>query len=82
MTNTVDGIIPFFRSERWTKHRGLDVAIVGCDRERPRDNTGLIGETVIIDRSVYVVRAVERHLPATPISCGELIGLHVEPYYI
>ena len=67
-----------FKSLGWTTINGRgDVAIVACDRERPREDCGLVGEAVKIDGYTYVVKGVERRLPASPIRRGEIIGLLV-----
>jgi len=68
-----------FASTEWhhIKSRGW-VAMTVCDRERPRDNTGLTGKAVLIDGEKYTVRGVERRLPEWPIAKGEPIGLLVD----
>jgi hypothetical protein len=53
-------------------------ATVECDIERPRDDCGLIGKPVIIDRETFVCTAVERRSVATPIQPGERISLWVK----
>jgi hypothetical protein len=58
--------------------RGL-VHVVACDKERPRDDTGLVGMTVVIDGEAFHCRGVERRLPSGPIREGEEIGLLVGP---
>lgn len=55
---------------------GGRVALVACDRERPRGDPGLRG-LVEIDGRVYECIGVERNLPAIPIQPGERIGLRV-----
>lgn len=69
---------PSFVSYGWYRIRGRGwSALVECDIERPRDNTGLIGTKVSIDGEIFECVAVERHLPLTPIAKGERIGLLV-----
>jgi len=53
-------------------------ATVECDIERPRDDCGLIGMPVIIDRETFVCTAVERRTIPTPIQPGERISLWVK----
>ena len=70
-----------FRSIR----RGLDqkrgqYAIVACDAERDRDNSGLVGETVTVDGERFLCAGVERHALAFPmIAEGEEIALWLQP---
>jgi hypothetical protein len=46
-----------------------------CDRDRPRDNPGLVGPVKIADK-LYECIAVERTLNTRPtIHAGETIGL-------
>lgn len=69
---------PSFVSRGWYRLRGQGwCASVECDRERPRDNSGLVGVTVMIDGEAFECIAVERHLLATPLRQGETIGLLV-----
>jgi hypothetical protein len=68
-----------FLSEDWVRVSGRGwMAIVRCDIDRPRDKTGLEGQTVNIDGKEYVVRAVDRHLIIPPIKAGDRIGLLVD----
>lgn len=71
-----DGV-PAFHAKQWVtvKGRGL-VALVGCDKERDREKTGIVGP-VLIDGEPYECTGVERRLPAFPIAPGEEIGLLV-----
>lgn len=71
--------LPRFSSTEWFNVPKGRVAIVACDKERPRGNTGLVGHPVEIDGVMYRCIGVESHMPATPIAQGELIGLLVEP---
>lgn len=69
-----------FQSLEWkrTDDRG-DIAIVAADRDRQRfgDFDGLVGATIEVDSSLYVVRGVEAHAGQRPISKGEHIALLV-----
>ncbi len=53
-------------------------ASVDCDRERPRDEPGLVGEIVTIDGEQFRCVGVQRTMPSFPIQPGEKIGLLVE----
>ena len=69
-------MLPKFKSLDWYHVTGRGwIALVECDQERPRDKTGLVGLDVDIDGETYRCTGVERHMPATPISRGERIGL-------
>jgi predicted HAD superfamily Cof-like phosphohydrolase len=68
---------PKFRALEWVRIRSRGfAAMVECDKERDRENSGLRGP-VYIDGELYECTAVERHLPAFPIQPGERIGLLV-----
>ena len=51
--------------------------MVHCDRERDRDNEGLVGEIVVIDGEYYKCLGVECWPKGGPIRRGEEIGLLV-----
>lgn len=74
----VPDVLPEFKSLDWyyVTERGW-IALVECDQERTRDKPGLVGSDVVIDGETYRCTGVERHMPATPISRGERIGLLV-----
>jgi hypothetical protein len=63
--------IPAFTSHKW-------LAYVACDKERPRDNTGLPGTVVSIDGKEFTCLDVESHKANTPLAKGESIGLVVK----
>lgn len=54
--------------------------IVKSKMEMDRDNPEIRGKTVLIDRKVFVVKAINRQLPNRPIQIGEAIGLLVEKW--
>lgn len=59
------------------KGRG-HVIVVENDKDRQRDNCGLIGETVLIDAVDYKIMGVESYAVAK-IRKGQEIGLLVQP---
>ena len=68
---------PRFHALEWARIRGRGfVAIVECDVERDRNESGLVG-LVVIDEEPFECVGVERHVPAFPIQPGEKIGLLV-----
>jgi hypothetical protein len=68
---------PRFHALEWYRVRGRGfVAVVACDVERDRDDSGLKGP-VFIDDELFECVGVDRHLPAFPIYPGEKIGLLV-----
>lgn len=69
--------IPSFKSMEWIRDKGWGwQATVECDRERDRDNPGLIGK-VEIDGEIFECIGCSRFMPRRPIRKGELIGLVV-----
>jgi hypothetical protein len=68
--------IPEFAPRGWREINGNGwLAMVDCDRDRPRDNPGLVGPVKITGK-LYECVAVERTLNARPmIHAGETIGL-------
>jgi hypothetical protein len=72
---------PKFLAISWHRLRGRGFcAIVECDKERNRDDSGLRGLVVFIDGEPFECIGVERHLPAFPIQPGERIGLLVREW--
>jgi hypothetical protein len=68
--------IPEFTPKGWREIKGTGrLALVDCDRDRPRDAPGLVGP-VKIAGMLYECIAVERTLSTRPtIHAGETIGL-------
>lgn len=70
--------IPIFTSHGWWRSKGRGwVAVVQCDKERPRDNSGLENTMISIDGEVFKCLSIECHKPPYPIQSGEKIGLLV-----
>lgn len=55
-------------------------AVVHCDKERPRDDSGLFGRKVLIDGVEYDCLQVSRRPMGLPMQPGEEIALMVEKY--
>jgi len=70
--------MPRFQAMEWFESNRGRVAIVRCDRERPRDKSGLDGSQVLIDGAIYDCVGVACDMPATPIREGEIIALYVK----
>lgn len=71
---------PHFKVLEWFRIKGRGwLALVECDRERPRDGSDLKGSIVQIDGERFVVVGIDRDMPAYPIRQGERIGLLVSP---
>ena len=68
--------VPKFTPRGWSPiEEGGWLALVDCDRERNRDDPGLVGPVKVAGR-VYECIRVERTLAARPvIHAGETIGL-------
>jgi hypothetical protein len=68
--------VPEFTPRGWSPIKdGGWLALVDCDRERNRDNPGLVGPVKVAGRFYECIR-VERTLDARPaIHAGETIGL-------
>jgi hypothetical protein len=68
--------IPEFIPNGWREIKGSGwLALVDCDRDRNRENPGLVGPVKIAGK-LYECIAVERTLDARPtINAGETIGL-------
>ena len=70
--------IPMFASKGWYRVRGRGwVAVIYCDRERDRADSGLAGAPVYVDGEQFMCLAVECHPKGGPIRQGEEIGLLV-----
>lgn len=67
--------IPEFTPKGWREIKGTGwLALVDCDRERPRDEPGLVGPVKIAGR-LYECIAVERTLTTRPtIKAGAMWG--------
>lgn len=52
---------------------------VYADREFNREHPECIGWQVDVDGERFIIAAVDRHVPATPIHPGEIIGLLRKP---
>ena len=68
---------PRFHAVRWERLKGAFCAIVLCDKERPRDESGLVGVLVLIDDESFECIRVWAHKPGFPMWPGEEIGLEV-----
>jgi hypothetical protein len=64
--------------ERFDTPRG-PVFAVKSDRTMNRDKPECIGWPVLLEGKLWEVIGCERHMPMTPISPGEVIGLLVKP---
>jgi hypothetical protein len=79
---TVEAIIWAPKVLEHFSHHGKPMFIVESDRQFNRDHPECLGWTVALGEQVWKVIGVERHMPASPISAGEKIGLLVEPMTI